>query len=403
MKDCGIVKDLLPLVAEHMASEESAAFVKEHLKTCEDCRKAFEEIQAPVAAEPTAPLKTVRKTVKRRGLLIAGFAACLVAALLVCAIARLYKPIVLRSSDKAFASATVAPETIPLPAERTEPQGDASKEAENTAQDEELVKAAQQNIVILINEELTDTTYNAIIVPDGAMDPADADAPKTSSEISFKIEAVEAPENANADGKSVAYFYLAPKTPSEEPEVLKPDAVIESVPRTLKLTPEVGAHLMIDRNGGEISIAAYTTLWDVWLARQASPQDTKIDLSDVDAVFFEPYDNTDREILYQREGYAPEAGFALPRLVMNYYFAIALIAAAALFIPWLVLLLCKKRRARRIVGALLLIPAAFALAFLAAGFPATTIAPLRELLFVLVIALLLIGAGLCGRKLFEKA
>ena len=115
MKDCGIVKDLLPLVAEHMASEESAAFVKEHLETCEDCRKAFEEIQAPVAAEPTAPLKTVRKTVKRRGLLIAGFAACLVAALLVCAIARLYKPIVLRSSDKAFASATVAPETIRFP------------------------------------------------------------------------------------------------------------------------------------------------------------------------------------------------------------------------------------------------------------------------------------------------
>ena len=55
MKDCGIVKDLLPLVAEQLASEESTAFVKEHLKTCADCRAAFDAIQAPVEAEPAAP------------------------------------------------------------------------------------------------------------------------------------------------------------------------------------------------------------------------------------------------------------------------------------------------------------------------------------------------------------
>ena len=46
MKNCGIVKDLLPLVAEELASEESTAFVKEHLETCADCRAAFDAMQA---------------------------------------------------------------------------------------------------------------------------------------------------------------------------------------------------------------------------------------------------------------------------------------------------------------------------------------------------------------------
>ncbi len=108
MKDCGIVKDLLPLVAEQLASEESTAFVKEHLKTCADCKAAFDAMQAPVEAEPAAPLKTVRKAVKRRGLLIAGLIACLVAALIFGVFARLMKPIPIRSVDEVFDTVTVS-------------------------------------------------------------------------------------------------------------------------------------------------------------------------------------------------------------------------------------------------------------------------------------------------------
>ena len=73
-----------------------------------------------------------------------------------------------------------------------------------------------------------------------------------------------------------------------------------------------------------------------------------------------------------------------------------------LAVVWLILRLLKKQKASRVFGVLLLIAASGVLAFLFAGFPATTIAPVRELAFVLVIALLLIGAGLCGRKLLRK-
>ena len=281
MKDCGIVKDLLPLVAENMASGESTAFVKNHLETCEDCRKAYEDMKAPVETEPAAPLKTVKRTVKKRGLLIAGLIACLVAALLVCAFARLTKPIVIHSAYEAFESINIQPDRICL----------------NQTQ-------------------------------------------KTN--------------------------------------------------------------LIAEKEGGIIYIGAYTTLWDQWTGTPTAGLSTELKSDGVDAILFEPYDGTDHEILYQRDGYPVEAGFALPRLVMNYYFEIAITGTAILAVVWLVLRLCKKEKASRVFGVLLILAGSFVIAFLAAGFPATTIAPARELVFVLVIALLLIGGGLCGRKLLQK-
>ncbi len=297
MKDCGIVKDLLPLVVEHMASEESTAFVKEHIETCESCRAAFDAMQAPVETEPAAPLFTVRKAVKRRGWLIAGLIACLVAALVIGCAARLLKPFSIQSENDAFDAIRI---------ERT----------------------------------------------------IDAD-----------------PETQN-DGEATLQL------------VLTANRSVETV--------------AVSVNAEEVCVTAITTLWREMVGTNSEPVQTVIPLYDVDGVYYEPFDNTDRIALYQREGYTPEAGFALPRLVMNYYFLIAVIGTAILAVVWLVLRLCKKKNASRVLGVLLLIAASGTLAFLVAGFPATTIAPVRELTFVLVITVLLIGAGLCGRKLLRK-
>ena len=281
MKDCDIGKDLLPLVAEDMASESTKEYVNAHLETCETCRKAYEEMKTPVEAEPAAPLKTVKKAVKKRGHLIAGLIACLVAALLLGAFARLLKPIVIHSAFEAFESVHIDSDRI--------------------------------------------------------------------------------------------YLYQAQKT-----------------------------NLMTETDGGIVSVAAYTTLWDQWTDKATHWSSTELPLKGVDAVLFEPYDGTDHEILYQRDGYPVEAGFALPRLVMNYYFLMALVGTVLLAVVWFVLRLLKKQKASRVFGVLLLIAASGMLAFLFAGFPATTIAPARELAFVCLIALLLIGAGLSARALLKK-
>lgn len=43
--NCNIIKDLLPLYAEDMLSEDSRELVEEHLGGCEDCRAELEKIK----------------------------------------------------------------------------------------------------------------------------------------------------------------------------------------------------------------------------------------------------------------------------------------------------------------------------------------------------------------------
>lgn len=43
--ECDIVRDLLPLYSENMASENSVKFIDEHLERCEDCRAELEKLE----------------------------------------------------------------------------------------------------------------------------------------------------------------------------------------------------------------------------------------------------------------------------------------------------------------------------------------------------------------------
>lgn len=45
MKECNIVKDLLPLYIEELCSEDSKDYVETHLENCEKCRESFEYLK----------------------------------------------------------------------------------------------------------------------------------------------------------------------------------------------------------------------------------------------------------------------------------------------------------------------------------------------------------------------
>lgn len=61
--NCDIIRDLLPLYAEHITSEASNALVEEHLAECEVCRAELEQMEQPVPvrpeAQPDAPLQRI--------------------------------------------------------------------------------------------------------------------------------------------------------------------------------------------------------------------------------------------------------------------------------------------------------------------------------------------------------
>lgn len=433
MKDCGIVKDLLPLVAEELASEESTAFVEAHLKTCADCRAAFDAMQAPVETEPAAPLKTVRKAVKRRGWLIAGLIACLVAALIFGVFARLMKPIPIRSVDEVFDTVTVS-----IPKKGTEYEAGKDIVLPWSAEEMEMLSSdykASSSLSVTPEVMKLEVESDGMVYRDGACNNTDLfwllDRKQTllSDEEALPYEAVQ--EIARQQGWILLDTTPHPKTGRRYPDLIIPDRI------SVEMWTEPGIYLQImyggttfsnhpsmsddllsgdtadrslrkDPSDKTMSIAAYTTYMErikakLGLQTGISRSDGFVmDLDELDEISFEPYNNTDREVLYVRDGYTPERGFALPRLVLNYYFLIAAIGTAILALVWLVLRFCKKEKVSRVLGILLILAGSFVIAFLAAGFPATTIAPVRELAFVLVIALLLIGAGLCGRKLLRK-
>lgn len=77
---CDIIRDLLPLYAEELASADSAEAVDTHLQGCESCRKAYEDMKkCPVIIPEEPGLDTVRRGLWKRRALTA-----LCAVLIVC-------------------------------------------------------------------------------------------------------------------------------------------------------------------------------------------------------------------------------------------------------------------------------------------------------------------------------
>ena len=70
--DCEVIRDLLPLYAEHIASPASTALVEEHLESCDACRAELRQMQRPVPVQPEpqpdAPLKGIRKTLQKKSI-----------------------------------------------------------------------------------------------------------------------------------------------------------------------------------------------------------------------------------------------------------------------------------------------------------------------------------------------
>ena len=85
--ECSIVQDLLPLYFENMVSENTAAFVKEHLENCSECAAEFEamkagkqidEVTARQRENDITIIKNLKKKIrKRRWIAVSIIVACL--------------------------------------------------------------------------------------------------------------------------------------------------------------------------------------------------------------------------------------------------------------------------------------------------------------------------------------
>ncbi len=84
---CCVVKDILPLYAENLCSEETAEIVREHIENCESCRKLSEEVEIEEKTPEKIPdeakaMKKVNKKIKQSKKVIIA-AVCVLLAVLI--------------------------------------------------------------------------------------------------------------------------------------------------------------------------------------------------------------------------------------------------------------------------------------------------------------------------------
>ena len=62
---CNVIQDLMLLCADGCCSDESRALVEEHIRVCDACRKAYDEIRSELSVE-AAPAEPVKAPALRR-------------------------------------------------------------------------------------------------------------------------------------------------------------------------------------------------------------------------------------------------------------------------------------------------------------------------------------------------
>lgn len=82
MKECCLIQDSMPLYLDGICSDETKEYIAEHLQSCEECKKVYEDMKTSSVLEPAAelvqkhldevePLKKIRKNHKmKNGILL---------------------------------------------------------------------------------------------------------------------------------------------------------------------------------------------------------------------------------------------------------------------------------------------------------------------------------------------
>lgn len=93
--NCNVIRDILPLYAEDMVSDDTRALVDEHLESCGDCRDELERMRRPTKFAPdtdAAPLEHLKKRLRAKRVQTIIFTVLLVLATAVSAFAVLSAP-----------------------------------------------------------------------------------------------------------------------------------------------------------------------------------------------------------------------------------------------------------------------------------------------------------------------
>lgn len=115
--ECNIIRDILPLYVENMASPDTIEFVENHLKTCAECRKEYDQLKKPdmnFVQRDTSLLMSLKRKMRMRKIQTIVFTAIFVMVLLVTAFAFASAPEYFPYSDDLLSTAKNSDNSITI-------------------------------------------------------------------------------------------------------------------------------------------------------------------------------------------------------------------------------------------------------------------------------------------------
>lgn len=148
-------------------------------------------------------------------------------------------------------------------------------------------------------------------------------------------------------------------------------------------------------------IEAWTSLWSKWFSK-GSVQSVTIPkgVDEEISVYYTSNDGHEDVCIYG-ETITSGGVVTLPRLVLGYYFVLAVLCATVLLIVWL--FVRRKAKGKALIETILFYPISYCIAHvIIAGYRPTTYAAQRDFLFIVFISILIYGGVLLARSIYRE-
>lgn len=148
-------------------------------------------------------------------------------------------------------------------------------------------------------------------------------------------------------------------------------------------------------------IEAWTSLWSKWFSK-GSVQSVTIQkgVDEEISVYYTSNDGHEDVCIYG-EPITSGGVVTLPRLVLGYYFVLAVLCATVLLIVWL--FVRRKGKGKTVVETILFYPISYCIAHvIIAGYRPSTYAAQRDFLFIVFISILIYGGVLLARSIYRE-
>ncbi len=148
-------------------------------------------------------------------------------------------------------------------------------------------------------------------------------------------------------------------------------------------------------------IEAWTSLWSQWFSQSGAQSVTiRKAASEEISVYYTSNDGREDVCVYG-EPVTSGGVITLPRLVLSYYFMLAVICVGVLFVVWL--FVRRKEKGKAVVETILFYPISYCIAHvIIAGYRPSTYAAQRDFMFIVFLSILIYGGMLLARSVYRE-